>query len=253
LTAADGASGPIYQYDFNFEFDKRITENFGVGINWGWNLNQVTNGKTAGGFQNLFFTGKYQTYVNPEHEFILSLGVIREFGGTGNINQGADRSGSTQPTAYTGKGFGDLPIGLLRPLAITGELGYQIQDVKINSTGDNLGGTNAVNAGLSIQYSMPYLQSQVKDFGFPEFVNRLFPIVELTWSAPINSPISAPTQFTIAPGVIYVADSWQFGIEALIPGNTATGTHVGVIAQFHIFLDDLFPNSLGKPIVDWFH
>jgi hypothetical protein len=47
---------------FNFEFDKRITENFGIGINWGWNLNQVTNGKTAGCFQNLFFTGKYQTY-----------------------------------------------------------------------------------------------------------------------------------------------------------------------------------------------
>ena len=52
---ADGASGPIYQYHLNFEFDKRITENFGVGINWGWNINQVTNGKTAGGFQNLFF------------------------------------------------------------------------------------------------------------------------------------------------------------------------------------------------------
>ena len=162
-------------------------------------------------------------------------------------------SASTQPTAYTGKGFGDLPIGLLRPLAITGELGYQIQDVKINSTGDNLGGTNAVNAGLSIQYSMPYLKAQVRDFGFPEFVNRLFPIVELTWSAPVNSPISAPTQFTIAPGVIYVARFRQFGIEALIPGNTATGTHVGVIAQFHIFFDDLFPNSLGKPLVDLFH
>jgi len=25
-----------------------------------------------------------------------------------------------------------------------------------------------------------------------------------------------------------------------------------VIAQFHLYFDDLFPNSLGKPIVEWF-
>jgi hypothetical protein len=48
--------------------------------------------------------------------------------------------------------------------------------------------------------------------------------------------------------VIYQADSWDVGVEALIPGNRASGTNVGVIAQFHLFLDDLFPNSIGKPI-----
>ena len=163
----DESSGaPTDVYQFNFEFDKTITSNFGFGLNWGYNLNAVHGGKTAGGFQNLFLTGKYQAYVNAPHEFIFSAGVIREFGGTGDTNQGADRFGSTAPTIYMGKGLGDLPIGLLRPLAITGELGYLFQDVRLNSTGDNMGGHNAVNAALSIQYSMPYLQSQVKDFGF---------------------------------------------------------------------------------------
>ena len=31
---------------------------------------------------------------------------------------------------------------------------------------------------------MPYLRAQVKDYALPEFINRLNPIVELTWSAP---------------------------------------------------------------------
>lgn len=98
---------------------------------------------------------------------------------------------------------------------------------------------------------MPYLRAQVKDYALPEFINRLNPIVELTWSAPTGGATARPTTFTIAPGVIYTADRWQFGVEALIPGNTATGNHVGFIAQFHVFLDDIFPNSLGKPIADW--
>lgn len=247
-----GGDTPVNQYGFNFEYDKTITENFGLGLNWGWNLNQVAGGKTAGGFQNLNLTAKYQTYVNAPHEFIISLGVVREFGGTGNINQGADRFGSTSPTVYVGKGLGDLPIGTLRPLALTGELSYNIQDVRQNSTGDNGGGQNSVNAAMSIQYSMPYLQSQVKDVGLPDFFNHLIPLVELTWNVPTGGIVMPqPTTFTIAPGVIYMGDTWEFGVEALIPGNQATGNHVGVIAMFHLFFDDLFPNSLGKPLVDW--
>jgi hypothetical protein len=247
-----GGSPAVNQYGFNFEYDKTITQNFGLGLNWGWNLNQVAGGKTAGGFQNLNLTAKYQTYVNAPHEFIVSLGVVREFGGTGNTNQGADRFGSTSPTIYMGKGLGDLPIGPLRPLAVTGELSYNFQDVKQNSTQDNQGGQNSINPALSIQYSMPYLQSQVKDHGLPDFFNHLIPLVELTWNVPTGGVMAPqPTTFTIAPGVIYMADTWQFGVEALIPGNTATGPHVGVIAMFHVFFDDLFPNSIGKPLVDW--
>jgi hypothetical protein len=247
-----GGDQPVNQYNFNFEYDKTITENFGVGVNWGYNLNAVTGGKTAGGFQNLFITGKYQTYVNAPHEFIMSLGVVREIGGTGNTNQGADRFGSTEPTIYMGKGLGDLPIGAFRAFAWTGELGYNFQDVRQNSDGSNQGGQNGFDAAMSIQYSLPYLQSQVKDYGLPEFFNHLIPLVELSWSIPTGGVMMPkPTTFTIAPGAIYMADTWELGVEALIPGNTATGQHVGVIAMFHLFFDDLFPNSLGKPLVDW--
>ena len=40
----------------------------------------------------------------------------------------------------------------------------------------------------------------------------------------------------------------SFAVEAMIPINKASGKHVGVIAQLHFFLDDIFPNSIGKPI-----
>jgi hypothetical protein len=38
------------------------------------------------------------------------------------------------------------------------------------------------------------------------------------------------------------------GLEALIPANRAAGTNVGVAALVHFFFDDLYPNTLGKPL-----
>ena len=52
----------------------------------------------------------------------------------------------------------------------------------------------------------------------------------------------------VQPGVIYMADTWQIAVEAVIPINKASGRHVGVEAELHFFLDDIFPNSLGKPL-----
>ncbi len=53
----------------------------------------------------------------------------------------------------------------------------------------------------------------------------------------------------IQTDVIYAADSWQIAIEALIPVNKASGKQVGVIAELHFFFDDIFPKSLGKPLL----
>lgn len=260
-------SGPASQlYGLNFEFDKRITENFGFGLNYGYQWLRIPGAKTANGWQNLDVTLKYKAYVNPEHEFMLSVGITRSFARTGaNGTNGAalgnDDSSSTTPKIYFGKGFGDLPIGWLRPFAITGELGYQIADKKLKVLGTdpdsgsllfNNGGSNQWAGGLSIQYSLRYLSSQVKDFGLPEFVNRLTPLVEVAWSSPASKPNQTSTQYLIGAGVNYTATNYALSVEALIPGNKQTGSHVGVIAQFHLYFDDLSPNILGKPIVGWF-
>jgi hypothetical protein len=249
------------QYGLNFEFDKRITETFGFALNGGYTWLTRPGDKTANGWNNLVLTLKDRVYVNDKHEFVLSLGVQRIFARTGaNGSNGAvlgnDDSSSTLPTLYFGKGFGDLPVGLLRPFALTGELSYQIADkkLKVDETGapTNNGISNGWSGGLTLQYSLRYLSSQVKDYGFPEFVNRLTPVVELSWSSPASKPTQDVTQFLWGVGVAYTTTNYAFTTEMLIPGNRNTGSHIGVIAQFHLYFDDLFPRSLGKPVVDWF-
>ncbi|HEY0183614.1 MAG TPA: hypothetical protein VGC09_12480 [Rhodopila sp.] len=249
-------------YGLGFEWDKRITENFGFALESGYNWLKQPGEKTANGWNNLSVTLKYKPYVNAEHEFMLSVGVERAFARTGaNGSNGAaldnEDSSSTTPTIFFGKGFGDVPVGWLRPLALTGELGYVIPDKNlkvdpVSLTPTNNGLSNAWEGGLSLQYSMRYLSSQVKDYGFPEFVNKLTPVVELSWSSPASRPTQDTTQYLWGVGVNYTTTGYAFGVEALIPGNTRTGSHVGVIAQFHLYFDDLLPHSLGKPIAEWF-
>jgi hypothetical protein len=252
-------------YSLNFEFDKRITENLGFSVSDGYQWLRTSGAGAARGWQNVELGLKYKPYVNAEHEFMLSLGVFREFGSTGATGvTGAaldvDASSSTTPTIFWGKGFGDLPIGLLRPLALTGELGYSIADRKLKVIGSdpdsgspifNSGASNQWSGGLSLQYSMRYLQSQVKDFGLPEFVNQLTPVAEVAWSSPASRPNQGSTQYLFGVGLNYTAQGYAVTVEALIPGNRQTGSHAGVIAQFHLYFDDLLPRSLGKPIVQW--
>ena len=270
-SGANGGAGPTNQTTFGAEYDKRITERLGVAINDSFVVQSTENDKTRTGFQDVVGTLKYQTYVNGPHEFIVSLGVIREFGRTGAGHVGADQYGNTTPTIYFGKGLGDLPIGLLRPLAITGTGGFSIADkeLKASSPPSNLGAnagtpltgiaaqtfnngySNRWVGGLSVQYSIPYLQSEVRDVGLKGVLAHLIPIVEVAYSSPASKPSDLGTQLVFAPGVIYEGATYQVGLEALIPGNKASGSNVGVIAQYHLFFDDLFPDSLGKPLFDF--
>jgi hypothetical protein len=56
------------------------------------------------------------------------------------------------------------------------------------------------------------------------------------------------TTGTVNPGVLWSGRHMQFGLEAQIPMNRASGSSVGVLFQVHWFLDDLLPHSLGKPL-----
>jgi hypothetical protein len=257
-----GGGATSYNYGLNFELDKRITENFGFAINGGYTWLTQPGSKTANGWNNIVVTLKYKPYVNAEHEFILSLGVQQEFArsganGSNGATLGNDDSSSTGPTLYFGKGFGDLPIGPLRPLFLTGELTYSIANkgLKVDSFGNplNNGNPNTWSGGLSLQYSIRYLSSQVKDYGPPSFINKLTPVVELAWSSSASQPNNGtPTTYLWGLGVNYTASTYAVTMEALLPGNRATGNHPGFIAQFHLYFDDLFSNTLGTPIVDWF-
>jgi hypothetical protein len=237
-----GTTGGQPTSTFGFEWDKTITEHFGFSISDNY-ISLKDQGVHYQGLDNIDAGLKYEFYCNPDHEFMASIGVDRTFAYTGSrslINNGyIDSISSTSPTLYVGKGLGDLPIGLLRPLAITGEVSYQLSD----RPGLN---PNAWNFGATIQYSIPYLQEHVKALGLPEPISRLTPLVEINF----NVPNGGPSTGTISPGLLYDADTWQLGVEAVFPINNVTRQQqgIGAIAQVHFFLDDIFPNSLGKPI-----
>jgi hypothetical protein len=244
-------SGPSNLTQFQWEFDKRITPTTALIYNQGFDILTAVGMGRHTGFENPVITGKWQAYVNPEHEFIASIGIQRELPTSlHGVSIGGDAQGSTNPTLYFGKGLGDLPIGEFRPLAVTGEASYVIPDRPLNALQDNNGSPRVFKAGLSIQYSLPYLQSQVKDHGLPDFVNRLVPLVEASYTTPTASPGGGPMTLGFAAGAIYMADTYQVGAELLIPGNKAAGSNIGYVVQVHFFLDDIFPNSLGKPIFE---
>jgi len=241
---ATGGNSAGHSIDYGFEWDKTITQDLGFAINDDY-FTQHGGAQNLHGWDNLTVTLKDELPCWDAHEFLASVGVIRNFARTGSsqlINAGAIGNVSyTAPTLYLGKGLGDLPIGYLRPFAVTGELGRQFSDSPEVSP-------NSWAYATSLQYSVPYLQQHVKALNLPAFVSRLIPLVEFSYTSPDHG---TPTG-TIAPGFLYESDTWQLGAEALIPANSATrqkqGT--GFIVQVHFFLDDLLPNSLGKPLFD---
>jgi hypothetical protein len=256
---------PIRQRDISGEFSKRITEAFAVSFGSTYTFLSPTDPTAAGanGFQNLDTTFKYRVFKNPEHEFVMSVGLSVEWGGTGSANVGADPFNTYTPTIYFGKGFGDLPdtFSWIRPIAITGQVGYAIPGRNSTTTfsvdpdsGDLTADTEfhprVLNWGGTIQYSMPYLKSAVIDLGLPDFINHLIPLVEATLQTPVANTLTSGTLTTgtINPGVIYVANTFQLAVEALIPINRQSGSNVGVIAQLHLYLDDIDPRGIGKPL-----
>jgi hypothetical protein len=105
-----------------------------------------------------------------------------------------------------------------------------------------------LDGGLAVEYSIPYLQESVKDVGLGRPFNRLIPLVEFPFRLPLNRGSAGETMGTVNPGVLWAGRSFQLGVEAVIPVNARTGNHVGVIGQVHFYLDDLFPDSLGRPL-----
>jgi hypothetical protein len=195
------------------------------------------------GWQTLTANAQYEAVLDGPHEFLFSIGVDRQFGGTGAgrvQRRGFSGVGATTPSVYFGKGLGDLDIGYLRPLAIAGTFGYLI--------GDKSPRPDVAMAGFAIEYSIPYLESKVRALNLPEPILGLTPITELFLTTPAGQNHGTPNTALIAPGVIYAGEGWQFGIEAMIPMTRATGRGLGVTAQFHVWFDYLFPNSIGRPV-----
>jgi hypothetical protein len=250
---------PSNQVDVSGEFSKRITETLGFSIGSTWSSITPPGQPTVQGFQNLETTFKWQFATLPKSEFVMSAGVSIEWGGTGAQAVGAETFTTYTPTIWFGKGFGDLPdsVKWLRPFAITGQVGYAIPGISTVVTIDpDTGDTDTdfhpqvLSWGGSVQYSMPYLKSNVVDLGLSDFFNQMNFIVEASMQTPVANTLTSGilTTGTINPGIIWTGTYMQFGVEMVIPVNAQSGADVGVIAQLHFYLDDLFPKGIGKPL-----
>jgi hypothetical protein len=248
-----GAIPSASEWDVSAEISKRITEDLGLSVGDIWSQIRPPGGPTAAGFGDLETTLQYQLLKDDTHEMAMLLGLIADWGGTGAINSGIGTPYSLlTPTYYFGKGFGDLPddAGWLRAFAVTGQVGYQFPTTSYE-VAQNAYIPQVLVYGGSIQYSMPYLKSEIQDYQLPDFINHLIPIVEAQFATPVannfgNSPV---TTGTINPGAIWVGSYFQVGLEAQIPVNRASGTGVGVLGQLHLYLDDMFPSTIGQPLL----
>lgn len=232
---------------------KRITPNLGIELGEQFIDLHSQHEHTANGFGNIELGTKYQFLTNAEHEAILSLGAAVEIGGTGQQRVNAESFSTWTPAFFFGKGLGDLPdsLSLLRPAAVTGVVGVAIPTSANtrNSYAEVERHPDVLQYGFALEYSLIYLQEQVKDIGLSAPFDRLIPLVEFSFETALNRGQSGDTTGTINPGVIWSGNYVQFGVEAVLPINKRTGEEsVGVIGQLHFYLDDLFPHSLGRPI-----
>jgi hypothetical protein len=246
------------------EFSKRIFPNLGLTLAGEWNnLDPAPNDRTESGFGNLEMTLKYQFFTSAAHETILSTAFGWETGGTGRKKAGAESFDVLKPALLFGKGMGDLPDALrwFKPFAVTGIAEGVLpsrsgnKTFTLNNDGDLEvdieKNPNVFHWGFAVMYSLPYLQSFVKDVGLPAVIRQLIPLVEIDINNPLDRGFAGKTTGTVNPGIIWVGKYFQLGLEAIVPINERTGKVIGVRGQIHFFLDDIFPTTIGRPIFNW--
>lgn len=238
---SDGAN----ELDASFAWTKTITPSLGLSISAG----PTWEHPGGYGWGALDTELKYKVLCIPDAEFMFSVGFDVSWGGTGAGTQAGFGSLNTySPVIDAGLGFGTLPpsLKMLRPLAITTELSTSSPGRDWTNGEPNV---TTFDWGFTLQYSLPYFNSHVAAID-NEFVRHLIPIAEFAFQTPIYNGAAAGALTTgyFQPGVVYEADKWQVALEAMIPATGATGHGAGVIGELHFFLDDIFPNSLGRPI-----
>jgi hypothetical protein len=108
------------------------------------------------------------------------------------------------------------------------------------------------------QYSLLYMNSFV--YKVPEFFRQLVPTFEAIFTSPVSNigpsvlgafPVTHETTGTYGPALYYFDRIGRWSIRLVSPPrsiNLASGKHVGALAIVGFLLDDMFPDSIGKPL-----
>jgi hypothetical protein len=245
-TGSDGSR----EVDVGSDLSMLITPSWDFTLSSDWAHIHLPSLGTHTGFQGLTTGTQYQLFINAEHEAMALAAFDVTWGNTGNLGAGAPGFTTLSPTFDFGKGFGDLPDQLhwLRPFALTGNL---VLNFPTEAETNGMPNPNSFFYGFAVEYSIPYLQSEVEDLGLGAPFNRMIPLVEFALTSPFNRGQSGMTTGTVQPGVLWCGQTFQVGAEMIIPTNSLSGHGIGGLVQLHFYLDDLFPNSIGRPITQW--
>jgi len=229
------------EMDFGGEFDKELLPGWDLEFSDEFTTLKPKGGPTVNGWQNFDLGSKLELIQSPAHEFIASIGVDWSIGGTGGRSVGVDSFSTVSPAIFLGKGFGDLPdsVPMLKPFAITTDIAEDLPTKAADP--------NALEWGIALEYSLLYLEENVKDTGMPHPFRDMVPLVEFVMDSPENRD-GGVTTGTINPGVLYESRYFQLGAEAMIPVNSHSGPNVGFIVNVNIFFDDIWPKVFGHPL-----
>ncbi|MGH8802104.1 MAG: hypothetical protein ACREX6_07385 [Casimicrobiaceae bacterium] len=253
----DGPGSPATrETDVSMDAARRITSNFGLEAAATWKTLSTPGVSDVNGFDTFALGAKYQFFESDAHEAIASVGVDWDIGNSGAKRVGAESISTVTPALFFGKGLGDLPDAMswLRPVAVTGLIGVGIPSRASTSTQDDDGTldierhAHTLEWGLAFEYSIPYLNANVRGTGWSDVANRFIPVVELAMSTALDRGSSGTTG-TVNPGLLWDGRYVQLAVEAAIPVNRASGSYVGWTLQLHFFLDDLFPKAFGHPLI----
>jgi len=254
--AKQAGDQPNMLTEIDIDYSKRIIPNFGLEFHEAY-LHLGSDGDgAANGWDNLGIGAKWQFLTNDKHELILSVGTDIDIGGTG-AHQVADSFSTISPAVFFGKGLGDLPesLNFVRPFAVTGVIGPNFptrsKNVSFNpDTGESDIERNPTTLtwAFSVQYSLMYLQSFVKDVGLGVPFNRMIVVVEFPMETCLNAGCKGQITGSVNPGIVWAGKFMEFGVAAQIPINSRSGGSVGILGLIHLFVDDLFPSGIGRPI-----
>lgn len=230
---------------YGFALEKKLANRFSLALDSKWARLDPggPDRASASGFLNLGITLKYAFFVDPEREAILSA-ALESTAPTGAGDVGAERGWSFTPRVLYGKGLGDLPrsIALLRPLAVQGEAGAEVSADR--------GATTVVAHDVAFEYSVPYLQSAVRDVGLRWPLDDLIPVVELNFEHAVNGAASGTSRIFATPGIVYM-DRWvEVGMAGRFPLNGGARDELdwGLIWIVDLFIDDVFPWTRWQPL-----
>jgi hypothetical protein len=224
------------------EISKRLSPNFAIGFGGSYRIVNSLDPDEANayGFSNPDISLRYQFIRDPVHEVASTIALNIAPGGVGAKRVEALSETTLTPALQIGKGFGDLPdwADSLKPFAVTSSLGFNL--FTGHSHTEEL--ENSLEWGVTIMYSIPYLQSFVKDIGIPWPFNRLFPIVEFRGETLLTGHESGQTTAFANPGLIWAGKYFELAVEGQIPLNDVSGKNVGILGMIHVFLDDIAPD-----------